>query len=85
MKVTNLLRIKQALTLLKECPPSIKEVLRAGDTAINASGLNPWCCNEGLAEGHEKVRVDIGDLLDELDAEILKSQAEELANNPIDL
>lgn len=32
---------------------TVRQVISAGDDAIEAAGLNPWCINEGLATGDE--------------------------------
>jgi hypothetical protein len=32
---------------------TIRQIIQAGDDAIKAAGLNPWCINEGLATGDE--------------------------------
>jgi hypothetical protein len=34
---------------------TVRQVIEAGDKYINAAGLNPWCMNEGLATGNERV------------------------------
>ena len=34
---------------------TVRQVIEAGYDAIDASGLNPYCMNEGLAEGHESI------------------------------
>lgn len=34
---------------------TVRQVIEAGDEAIDAAGLNPWCMNEGLATGDERV------------------------------
>ena len=34
---------------------SVRQVIEAGYTAIDAAGLDPWCMNEGKADGHEKI------------------------------
>ena len=34
---------------------TVRQVIEAGDEAINAVGLNPWVLNEGLARGDESV------------------------------
>ena len=44
-------RIAALLPLLRQL--TIKQVIEAGDVAIDAAGLNPWCLKEGLAEGTE--------------------------------
>ena len=47
MKTNDLKKMRDALILLQAYPPTIREVVRAGDKAINAAGLNPYCMNEG--------------------------------------
>lgn len=37
---------------------TVRQVIDAGDEAIDAAGLNPWCLNEGLATGDERIRAD---------------------------
>lgn len=44
--------LKRAKTLLHAL--TIRGIFEAGDEAIEASGINPWCINEGLAEGNER-------------------------------
>jgi hypothetical protein len=34
---------------------TVRQVIEAGDAAIEAAGLNPWAMNEGLADGTERV------------------------------
>lgn len=34
---------------------TVRQVMESGDAAIEASGLNPWCMNEGTAQGHERI------------------------------
>ena len=34
---------------------TVRQVIDAGDEAIEAAGLNPWCINEGRAEGYERI------------------------------
>ena len=34
---------------------TVRQVIQGGDDAIVASGLNPWCINEGLATGDESI------------------------------
>lgn len=34
---------------------TVRQVIEAGNEAIDAAGLNPYCINEGRAEGHEKI------------------------------
>jgi hypothetical protein len=50
----DLLAVLRCLRLLQECPPTVRQIIEAGDRAIDAAGLNPWCMNEGLAEGNER-------------------------------
>lgn len=33
---------------------TIRQAIEAGDEVIDACGLNPWCMNEGLADGSER-------------------------------
>jgi len=33
---------------------TVRQVIDAGDEAINACGLNPWCLNEGRAEPEDR-------------------------------
>ena len=56
-------RLRDALKRAKElvCLVTVKQVLEAGDAAINAAGLNPWCINEGLADGTEYIQTDFID------------------------
>lgn len=54
-----LAELKRARTLVSLL--TVRQVIEAGDDAISAAGLNPWCLNEGLAEGHEQIgcsRID---------------------------
>ena len=44
-------RIAALLPLLRQL--TVKQVIEAGDAAIDAAGLNPWCLKEGLVEGSE--------------------------------
>lgn len=50
----DLLAVLRCLRLLQECPPTVRQIIEAGDRAIDAAGLNPWGMNEGLAEGSER-------------------------------
>ena len=34
---------------------SVKQVLESDNDIIFASGINPWCVNEGTATGYEKI------------------------------
>ena len=36
---------------------TVRQVIEAGDEAIEAAGLNPWCVNEGLADGSERISL----------------------------
>jgi len=36
---------------------TIRQVFDAGDDAITASGLSPWCINEGQAAGDETLYI----------------------------
>lgn len=36
---------------------TVRDVLNAGDAAIDAAGLNPWCVNEGRATGDEPLSL----------------------------
>lgn len=51
---TRLLAVLRCLRLLQECPPTVRQIIEAGDRAIDAAGLNPWAMNEGLATGDER-------------------------------
>lgn len=42
---------------------TVRQAIESGDEAIEASGLNPWCMNEGLADGYEKIGFYAVDLL----------------------
>lgn len=33
---------------------TVRQIIEAGDDAIEAAGLNPWCINEGRASGDER-------------------------------
>lgn len=41
---------------------TVRQVIEAGDDAIKAAGLNPWCLNEGLARGDERISVDFAEV-----------------------
>ena len=43
--------VERARTLLRLL--TIRQIIQAGDRAIEASGLNPWVMAEGLASGDE--------------------------------
>lgn len=34
---------------------TVRQVIEAGDRAIDAAGINPWLMNEGLAAGNEHI------------------------------
>lgn len=53
---------------------TIRQVLGAGDDAIEAAGLNPYCVNEGLAGGHEPAVAEWK--LDAIRAAIAKAKGE---------
>jgi hypothetical protein len=42
---------------------TVRQVIDAGDQAIDAAGLNPWCINEGLATGEERLNLSCTDEL----------------------
>jgi hypothetical protein len=45
---------EQLKSLVRIMPDmTIRDILDRGDEVIEASGLNPWCVNEGLATGDE--------------------------------
>lgn len=44
---------KRAQVLLRAV--TVRRVLEAGSDVIEASGLNPWCVNEGRADGSESI------------------------------
>lgn len=37
---------------------TVRQVIEAGNDAIEAVGLNPWCMNEGRATGDEQIPLD---------------------------
>jgi hypothetical protein len=43
--------LRRALPLIRLL--TVRQVIEAGDEAIDAAGLNPWCINEGRATGDE--------------------------------
>lgn len=43
-------RVRPLVALL-----TVRQVIQGGDAAIQASGLNPWCINEGRATGDEPI------------------------------
>ena len=55
--IDDLTRLKQLLPLLSRL--TVRDIIEAGDEAIEAAGLNPWCINEGLAMGHERIYIDV--------------------------
>lgn len=51
---------RDTVKVLKRCRVlvdllTVRQVMDAGDAAIEAAGLNPWCLNEGLATGEEHI------------------------------
>jgi hypothetical protein len=53
---------KETLAALERCLPllrllTIGQVIAGGDKAIDASGLNPWCLNEGRAEAGDRLNL----------------------------
>jgi len=52
--VDDLLAVLRCLRLLQECPPTVRQIIEAGDRAIDAAGINPYAMNEGLATGDER-------------------------------
>lgn len=50
MRLAALERARPLVALL-----TVRQVIEAGDDAIAAAGLNPWCMNEGLARGDEPI------------------------------
>jgi hypothetical protein len=48
------LGVLRCLRLLQECPPTIRQIVAAGERAIDAAGLDPQCMDKGLAEGEER-------------------------------
>lgn len=51
--------LKRAKAVMK--PKTIREIIQSGDDCISASGLNPYCMNEGLASGDEDFDCDFID------------------------
>jgi hypothetical protein len=45
--------LRRANTLIQTL--TVRQVIEAGDAAIDAAGLNPWCMNEGAADGSESI------------------------------
>jgi hypothetical protein len=54
---TELLAVLKRAKVLVELL-TVRRVMDAGDEAIDAAGLNPWCLNEGLATGEESISAD---------------------------
>jgi predicted translin family RNA/ssDNA-binding protein len=46
-------RLRKLASLL-----TVRQVIQAGDEYIEAAGLNPWCMNEGLATGDERLNLE---------------------------
>lgn len=36
---------------------TVRQVIDVGDEYIEAAGLNPWCLNEGLTTGDERINI----------------------------
>ena len=53
-------RMREALERASKLIPllTVRQVISAGDDAIEAAGLNPWAMNEGLATGDENISAD---------------------------
>lgn len=49
--------LKRIQTILRSCPITVRQVIGAGDQAIDAAGLNPYCINEG-ADGEAPMMFD---------------------------
>jgi hypothetical protein len=49
--IEDLQRIKTILPLLRTL--TVRQAIAAGDEVNDACGLNPWCMNEGRADGSE--------------------------------
>lgn len=54
--LTTLDRCKRLVQIL-----TVRQVIESGIDVINAAGLNPWCINEGRAEGSERISTDFID------------------------
>lgn len=53
-------RVAELEAAVARCRPllallTVRQVIEGGDDAIQASGLNPWCINEGRATGDERI------------------------------
>lgn len=53
-------QVAHALTALRRASHlvplvTVRQAVEAGDDALDAAGLNPYCMNEGLAEGDERI------------------------------
>lgn len=50
-------RLRAALEIMTQLHPTttMRDVFDAGDKAIEAFGLNPWCLNEGRASEDDEV------------------------------
>ncbi len=55
--MSNLEKVREALVQANTLLPllTVRQVIEGGDAAIDASGLNPYCMNEGLATGDEHI------------------------------
>ena len=38
---------------------TVRQVIEMGDPYIDIAGLNPWCINEGLATGKERLGIPL--------------------------
>lgn len=52
--------LERAQTLLSLL--TVKQVVEGGDETIQAAGLDPYCINEGLAQGDEKISTYFAEL-----------------------
>jgi hypothetical protein len=53
-------RVRELERALRRAKPlvrlvTVKQIIDAGEDAINAAGLDPWCLNEGTANGSERI------------------------------
>jgi len=60
-------KILKCLTLLATCPPTVRQVIQAGDRAIDAAGLNPYCLNEGADGDAKQIPYFLNELIEELE------------------
>ena len=52
-------RLKRLMPLARLL--TVRNVIEAGDDAIRAAGLNPWCMNEGRATGDERIDLPVSE------------------------